>query len=265
MKKVLLCAIILMISNIFLVAQNNFIPNIVCSQKFTEPNDIYSTFTQGIVHYEAPVMYIYGELYGTETMPDSPDHSIPEFRNSYLYPIYSQYKKNNGKVHPEYEDEMYVFIRIQYDAKKTYQKLITQVTPYKEMLTYRVGSQWFDGRVKLVFVGDISNESLKRERMSYASRQGTLEELDSDVDPRIMPVIGIDFEHDIEWDGVSTISFDEFVKIKGWVSKAHASNRKVRLYNCPEDASIWDKMVTAGVDLITTNEVEEFKYYLSSK
>nr|HPR33728.1 hypothetical protein [Prolixibacteraceae bacterium] len=42
-------------------AQVEIMPNLVLTQEFASDKDIWPTFTKGVVHYEAQIMYIYGE------------------------------------------------------------------------------------------------------------------------------------------------------------------------------------------------------------
>lgn len=246
-------------------AQTPLMQNLVCSKSFETAKDIYSTFTQGVVHYEAEIMYIYGEVYVAKTMPDSATHSLPTFRSAYLMPIYSQYKKNQGKVHPEYDDEMYLFLHIKYDPKKTYHKIWEQLSPYNEILTYRKGNVWQEGKLKIIFVGDAPMKMFQQERVGFASAQGTIADIDKEYDNKIMPLIGIDFEKDLDWNGVGKMPFDQFLKFKETIKKVHDQGKKVRVYNCPEDENIWEVMLTSGIDMISASDAERFSKFLSSR
>ena len=246
-------------------AQVKLMPNFVSTQEFEAERDIWPTFTQGVVHYQAHIMYIYGELYITSTMPDEADHTRPTFRSTYLMPIYSQYKKNQGKVHPDFDDEMYLFLDIKYDPRKTYQKLWEQLAPYNEMLTYRVGPQWNEGKLRVIFVGNAPMRTFLQERVGFVGAQGSIADLEKEYDNKIMPLIGIDFRNDIEWSGVGKMSFDEYRSLRDIVSKAHQQGKKVRVYNLPDEEEIWDVMYTAGVDMISGSDPVLFQKFLESK
>ncbi|MCF8358786.1 MAG: hypothetical protein K9H26_08520 [Prolixibacteraceae bacterium] len=247
------------------MSQENIIPNLVLTQEFESEKDIWPTFTQGVVHYQAHIMYIYGEIYVTRHMPDSANHTMPTFSSSYLLPIYSQYKKNRGKIHENYDDEMYLFIDIKFDPKKTYKKLWEQLSPYHEMLTYRRGPQWHEGKLKIVFVGNAPMRTFQQERICFATAQGTIEDLERNFDNKVMPLIGIDFEEDIAWNGVGKMPFDEFMKFKEVIRKSHEQGKKIRVYNCPEDENVWDVMLTSGVDFISAPNPAKFKAFIESR
>ena len=43
-----------------------------------------------------------------------------------------------------------------------------------------------------------------------------------------MPLIGIDFKNEIEWNGVGKMPFDQFLKMKDIIKKTHDKSKKVR-------------------------------------
>ncbi|MDA3879461.1 MAG: hypothetical protein PF436_03650 [Prolixibacteraceae bacterium] len=246
-------------------AQNKVMPNFVSTKVFENDKSIWPTFTQGVVHYEAEVMYIYGNVYVTPEMPDSANHARPTFRSSYLLPIYSQYKKNQGKINPNFDEEMYLFINIKFDPKKTYDKIWEQLSPYHEMLTYRVGPQWHEGKLKVIFVGNAPMRTFQQERVCFVGAQGTVADLDKNYDNKVMPLIGVDFENEIDWNGVGKMPFDEYRAFKDIVLKAHKQNKKVRVYNLPDNEDVWDVLYTAGVDMISGDDPVTFREFLETK
>lgn len=258
-------AFFLLAVSISVDAQVKLMPNLVLTQEFQTEKEIWPTFTQGVVHYEAHIMYIYGEVFVTEHMPDSANHNLPTLRNTYLLPIYSQYKKNQGKVHANFDEEMYLFLNIKFDPRKTYQKIWEQVSPYHEMLTYRVGPQWHDGKLKVIFVGNAPMRTFQQERVSFAAAQGTVEDLEKNYDNKLMPLIGIDFLHDFNWNGVGKMPFDEYKKFREIIQNAHKQGKKVRVYNAPEEENVWDVLYTAGVDMISCSNPEAFKKFMDSR
>lgn len=264
-RRILTVVLFLSLGILQVAAQVALMPNFVSAQEFKTDKGIWPTFTQGVVHYEAQIMYIYGEVYVTSEMPDSANHSLPTFRSTYLLPIYSQYKKNQGKVHEKFDDEMYLFVNIKYDPKKTYNKIWEQLSPYHEMLTYRVGPQWHEGKLKVIFVGNAPVRAFQQERVCFVSAQGTIDDLKKKYDNKVMPLIGIDFEQDLEWNGVGIMPFDEYEKFKDIIIEAHDQGKKVRVYNIPEQEAVWDVMYTAGVDMITSKEPEKFQKFLETK
>lgn len=266
MNRVLFFTVLfLMLGRLSVNAQVQLMPGFVSTQEFQTDKEIWPTFTQGVVNYAAEIMYIYGEVYVSTQMPDSANHTKPTFRSAYLLPIYSQYKKNQGKIHPDFDGEMYLFLDIKYDPKKTYYKLWEQLSPYHEMLTYRVGLQWHEGKLKVIFVGNAPMRTFQQERVCFVAAQGTIADLEKNYDKKVMPLIGIDFENDMEWNGVGKMPFDQYKAFKEIVIKAHSQDKKVRVYNLPEEESIWEVLYTAGVDMISSSDPVRFHKFLETK
>lgn len=266
MKRKFTIAVLFLLTGAFISnAQTKLMPNLVSTQEFQTSKEIWPTFTQGVVHYEAEIMYIYGEVYVTSNMPDSANHEKPTFRSTYLLPIYSQYKKNQGKVHANYDEEMYLFVNIKFDPKKTYHKIWEQLSPYHEMLTYRVGPKWHEGKLKVIFVGNAPMRAFQQERVSFAAAQGTAADLENEYDNKVMPLIGINFEKEIDWNGVGKMPFDKYTAFKDIVRRAHAQGKKVRIYNCPNDEAIWEVLYTAGVDMISSSDPAKFQKFMETK
>ncbi|MFA9389759.1 MAG: hypothetical protein ACERKD_08120 [Prolixibacteraceae bacterium] len=264
-RRILIAVIFLIIVVLKGYGQVELMPNFVSTQEFETSKDIWPTFTKGVVHYEAQIMYIYGEVYVTSEMPDSANHTLPTFRSTYLLPIYSQYKKNQGKINPNFDDEMYLFVDIKYDPKKTYNKIWEQLSPYHEMLTYRVGPQWHEGKLKVVFVGNAPMRTFQQERVCFVAAQGTVADLEKNYDNKVMPLIGIDFEHEVDWNGVGKMPFDKYMAFKEIVRKTHEQGKKVRVFNSPDQEAIWDVLYTAGVDFISGADAEKFHKFLETK
>lgn len=264
-KSLIFIALFSVLANFAVHAQTKLMPNFVSTQEFETEKAIWPTFTQGVVNYSAEIMYIYGEVYITSQMPDSANHTKPTFRSAYLLPIYSQYKKNQGKVNPNYDDEMFLFLDIKYDPKKTYNKIWEQLSPYHEMLTYRVGPQWHEGKLKVIFVGNAPMRTFQQERVCFVAAQGAIEDLEKNYDNKVMPLIGIDFEKEIDWNGVGKMPFDAYKKFKEIVIEAHKQGKKVRVYNMPEEVAIWEVLYTAGVDMISGNDPIAFQEFMDSK
>ena len=67
------------------------------------------------------------------------------------------------------------------DIKRTYFKLWDQLLPYKEMLTYREGATWNKSDVKVVFVGDLPDQTIESESVGLISIEGTVASLDQNI------------------------------------------------------------------------------------
>lgn len=256
-KYILIFALSLIVLS--LKAQSSYFSNLAYAKTIDSDKAIYSTFTDGIVNYVADVRLIYGELYLTRNMPETAEHNLPTLRSGIMMPLYSQFKKHNNSIHSDFSDEIFLFIDVSTDFKRTYFKLWDQLLPYKELLSYREGAEWHKGSVKIVFVGKISEEIIENESVGLITVEGTLADLEANYSSQYMPVIGIDFSSHINWDGFGNMDFNEFTALKAIVKKVHSQNKKVRVYNCPDKENVYEVMLTSGIDFITTSNPELLK------
>jgi len=105
----------------------------------------------------------------------------------------------------------------------------------------------------------------QQERVCFATAQGTVKDLEKNYDNKVMPLIGVDFKNEIEWNGVGKMPFDQFLKLKDVVKKSHDQGKKVRVYNCPDEENVWEVLLTGGVDFINCPNPERFSKFLASR
>jgi len=265
MRKTILLLLAVFCMSLVSNAQTELMRNLVLSKNFKTTKEIYPTFTEGVVAYELDIMYIYGDVYIASSMPDSANHSLPIVNNACFFPLVDFFKKNQGEIYPGYDDEVYLFLRLHYDASKTYAKLWDYLKGYYKMLTFRHKKEWQQGKVRIILVGNAPIGQFQRELTSFACAQGSIKDIDSRLDNNIMPIIGIDFENDLKWDGIGNMPFAEFSQLSGWVRAIHEKERKVRVYNCPNDEKIWETVLSSGVDMISTDDLARFKKFTDSR
>jgi len=58
-------------------------------------------------------------------------------------------------------------------------------------------------------------------------------------------------------------SSTRFENLSSFLKTAHESNALVRFWDTPDDIQFWDKLITAGVDLISTDRIAGLQAYLS--
>ena len=86
MKKTFLICIFALGIVQFASSQKNAKP-IISAHNFSNKTELWESIGNGILNYQADVMYIYGKLYVTPTMPDSAGHKLPTLTDAYLFTI----------------------------------------------------------------------------------------------------------------------------------------------------------------------------------
>lgn len=237
---------------------------IISSTDLTNKDEIWNLLGHGISNYQVDLMYIYGELYVTASMPDSANHFIPSFSDAYLFPLYSNLKKNGNSIVNGDNRESYIILNIHNEFKKSNARLKKIASNLRDFITF-YNDGWHEGKIGIL----INNKSLlnevSKDNFTCLGVVGTPEDIDSDLDNHQMPLIEIDFSKLTTWSGVGNIPFPDFVKIKELVNKVHLKNRKLSVVNCPNHKTAWDVLITAKVDFINTNDPINICNYLSER
>ena len=58
------------------------------------------------------------------------------------------------------------------------------------------------------------------------------------------------------------IPADEKQKLTELITQAHQQHKKVRLWASPENKAVWKELLSCGVDLINTDNLEELRQFL---
>ncbi len=234
-------------------SQNNAKP-IISSRDFSKSGDLWESIGQGVINYQADVMYIYGKLYVTPVMPDSANHHLPTLTEAYLYPLYNQYKKNNGQILPGYPGDIYLILNFTFQPIQIYKQLAADMRPFAEMLTYSADGKKHQGKLMILIKDSKILDQINGIKPSFLGLVGNLGDVDKNIDSSKMPVIEVSFDELTGWKGVGNIPFEDFTKIRTLAEKVHAQNKKISLVNCPASKNVADLVKSAKLDFVNTPE-----------
>ena len=237
----------------FAYSQKNAKP-IISSHNFNTKAELWESIGNGILNYQADVMYIYGKLYVTPTMPDSAGHKLPTLTDAYLYPIYNQFKKNNSEILPGYSGDIFLILNFTALPIQIYKQLAAEMSPFSDMLTYKVEGANHQGKFRILIKDKAQLDKINSIKPSFLGLVGNLSDIDKNIDSGQMPLIEVDFSQISSWKGTGNIPFEDFVKIKDMVTKVHAQKKKISLINCPSNKSVADLIQTSKADFINSPE-----------
>lgn len=265
MKKLVFISVVVLLTAQFSHAQKNAKP-IISSQNFTSNNELWESIGHGVINFQADVMYIYGKLFVTDLMPDSANHKLPTLTDAYLYPLYNQFKKNNGEILPGYTDDIFLILRFSTQPVQIYKQLASEMRPFSEMLSYKINGTGHKGKLKILIANNDYLDKINSIKPSFLSLVGNLSDIDKNIDSEKMPLIEVEFSQITSWKGVGTIPFEDFVKFKDIVAKVHAQNKKISISNCPSSKTIAELIQSSKVDFINTREATRMaEYFIVSK
>lgn len=263
MRKIALIGVFALLLVKFSDAQKNAKP-IISSHNFTSKTELWESIGNGIINFQADVMYIYGKIFVTDQMPDSINHKLPTLTDAYLYPLYNQFKKNSGEILPGYQGDIYLILNFANSPLQVYKQLAAEMRPFIEMLSYNLDGVDHKGKLKILINNSESLEKINAVKPSFLSLSGKLTDLTKNVDNAKMPLIEVDITELTSWKGTGNIPFDDFVKIKEIIAKVHAQGKKIALTNCPSNKSIADFVLSSKADYITTPEATRMAEFFAS-
>ena len=253
MKKTILVGVLILVMVQLSVSQKNAKP-IISSRNFSNQSELWESIGNGILNYQADVMYIYGKLYVTPLMPDSAKHKLPTLTEAYLYPLYNQFKKNNGEIIPGYSGDIFLILNFIAQPTQIYKQLATEMRPFADMLTYKVDGSEHQGKLRILIKDKAQLEKINNIKPSFMGLVGNLSDIDQNIDSSKMPLIEVDFSELTAWKGTGNIPFEDFTKIKALVVKVHAQNKKITIADCPSYKTVADLIQTSKADFMTTSE-----------
>lgn len=261
MKKWFILGFIVVCSYQVALAQKNIKP-IISSRNLLNKNELWEFLGNGVINFEADVMYIYGKNYVTATMPDSAGHKLPTLSDAYLYPLYSQFKKNNGEIIPGFQGDVFLVLNFAFQPTQIYKQLATEMRSFQEMLTYKIDGTDHKGKLRILTKDKAALEKINSIKPSFLSLVGDLSDVDKNIDSDKMPLIELNLSEITNWKGTGNIPFEDFVKIKDVVAKIHLQKKKVSLSNCPINKTIGDLIQTSGIDYIVTNDPDKMSAFI---
>lgn len=234
-------------------SQKNTKP-IISSHNFSSKTELWESVGNGILNFEADVMYIYGKLYVTSLMPDSANHKLPTLMDAYLYPLFNQFKKNNGEIIPGYQSDIYLILNFANQPYQVYKQLATEMRPLVDMLSFELEEVKHPGKLRILIKDKSHLEKINSIKPNFLGLVGNIADIDKNIDPYKMPLIEVDFAEITSWKGIGNIPFPDFQKLKELVAKVHAQNKKICIRNCPAYKAVADVIQTSKVDFVGTPE-----------
>ena len=253
MKKALFMGIYIVFTIQLAYSQKNAKP-IITSHNFGSKTELWESIGNGILNFQADVMYIYGKIYVTPMMPDSAGHKLPTLTDAYLYPLYNQFKKNNSEIIPGYQGDVFLILNFTNQPTQIYKQLAIEMRPFSDMLTFKTEGTQHQGKLRILVKDKAQVEKINNIKPSFLGLVGNLSDIDKNVDSNTMPLIELDFTELTAWKGTGNIPFEDFTKIKTLVGKVHEQNKKISIANCPSYKTVADLIQTSKADFMTTSE-----------
>ena len=227
---------------------------------YENENPLRDAIDNGFSSVEADIYLIDDNLYVSHDYPQDLN-SASTIEALYLDPLKEHIVKNNGFVYRNNYDSFYLMIDFKTSAKPTYDKLKKVLSNYLSIISVLEDSVEQKGPIKIFISGDRPFDEILNDEPKLVGIDGKPNELTMNIPTSIMPVISDKYSNILSWDGNGDINNDEKEKLKMLVQKAHAQNKKLRLWAAPDNVNAWKFLLDIGVDLINTDRLKEFREF----
>jgi hypothetical protein len=218
----------------------------------------------GFNSVEADIYLVDDDLYVAHNRRDiTPERTL---RRLYLSPLRERTKSNGGHVFSN-GPQFILLIDIKSDAVETYKVLDRILTEYCDIFTSFGPNGRSDKAVLAIISGNRPRKLMETQKLRYAGCDGRLADLDSDCSAEFVPIISDRWSSHFTGNGAGEIPAKEHEKLQKIVQKAHEKGRLVRFWATPDNPSparenLWRKLLSAGVDLINTDDLEGLRRIL---
>jgi hypothetical protein len=211
------------------------------------------------ISVEADVFLVEGKLLVAHDAKDlRPDRTLVAL---YLDPLRERAAAHGGWVF-EKGCTLTLLIDIKSDAETTYAVLHGVLAGFADMLTTIDDGHRTTKAVTVVISGNRAQETIAAQKRRYAAIDGRLSDLDSTLPAHLLPLVSDNWQMNFKWTGRGPFPETEREKLRSIVKQAHSRGRQVRFWATPENTAVWNELHSAGVDLISTDDLDGLQKFL---
>ena len=225
---------------------------------------LYDALDHGFNSVEADVLLVGDDLYVAHNARDV--KAGKTLRLLYLEPLKKRIMINDGRVYPN-GPQFTLLIDIKTGAVETYEALDRILVEYREIFTSFAPNGRSDKAILAIISGNRPREFMESQKLRYAGYDGRLTDLKSNYPADLIPVISDNWKKHFKWNGTGKMPAGEHDRLREIVQKAHEKGRLVRFWSTPDNSSpareaFWSELLSAGVDLINTDDLEGLRKFL---
>ena len=264
---VLVCSVLLSLSSCRSHVPGTYITPLTrahAHNDYEHDRPLYDALAHGFSSVEADIFLMDNDLYVAHNRRDITSERT--LCRLYLDPLRERVKQNGGRVYPN-GPQFILLIDIKSEAVDTYKRLDRILAGYRDIFTSIGPHGRSDKAVLAIVSGNRPRDFMESQKLRYAACDGRLTDLNSDSSSDLIPMISDNWRRHFTWNGTGQMPAQEREKLREIVQKAHEKGRLVRFWSTPDNPSpareaIWRELLSAGVDLISTDDLEGLRQFL---
>ncbi len=239
------------------------LPNAFAHNDYSHKRPLYDALQNGYTNIEADIFLRHNNLIVAHINPYF--KSRRQLETLYLKPLLDHINGNGGEVYKGYENPITLMIDIKTEANSTYAALKLVLEKYRLILTRYENGRVIPGLVTIVLSGHKPYDVIKNEESRLVFIDEDLRKTARDTSSlNVFQMASCKYSKLLHWNGNGQISPSEQQRLREYVTMAHKSGERVRLWASPDNRVVWDELLKCGVDLINTDKLIALKNFLIS-
>ncbi|MDX2066304.1 MAG: phosphatidylinositol-specific phospholipase C/glycerophosphodiester phosphodiesterase family protein [Fimbriimonadaceae bacterium] len=238
-----------------------YLPNAHSHNDYVQAEPLALAMRLGFASVEADIFLQEGELrVGHDRKDLRPGRTLTSL---YLAPLAAAIR---GGKNPPYttRQPLQLLVDIKADGAMVYERLKTELEPYKDILTEFRTSGVRRGPVTVVLSGDRPTAILAKEERRLAFIDGRLSDLEPNpTDAQLVPLISDSWYGKFKWTGVGPLPEGDRLRLQLVMRRAQQQRQKVRFWGLPDTPNVWRTLRREGVDFIGTDKPLELAEFLN--
>jgi len=257
----------LLIFSLFLCCFHGFsqvapLPHAYAHNDYWHKRPLLDALDNGFTHVEADVYLRHSRLVVSHNPPLF--RRKPTIEELYLQPLLRRFDLARTEG-PSALDTIVLMVDVKSRGRKTIRALDKLLQHYKPVL-----SSYENGKVNIrnltvVVTGHRALNQLESEKVRFLFVDADLKNVNYQQNPTdLYMTASCKYSSLLRWKGKGRIPFSQQSHLMALINKAHALGAKVRLWNSPDNKSVWDFLIGCGVDLINTDKLIALRQYFTN-
>ncbi|MDO4195218.1 MAG: alkaline phosphatase [Prevotellaceae bacterium] len=183
-----------------------------------------------------------------------------DFDVYYLEPIVRMYHANNGHAWNDDENrDLQLMIDIKSDDPDAFTKaLVKKLKKYPDVFDRSVNPH----ACQVILTGNRPEPKDFDKYPAIIAFDGELKNEYTAAQLERVALISENFRDYCQWNGKGTLIYDEEVKVKAAIEKAHKMGKQIRFWGGPDTVTSWYTFINFGIDYINTDHPDKCAEFL---
>lgn len=234
------------------------LPNAHAHNDYEQSRPLWDALDNGFTSVEADVHLINDTLYVAHNRPTFKNPAAT-LENLYLKPLAERVQQHGGKSLAGYTGPFYLMIDAKTQADSTYRALSAVLQRYSSLL---ITAKNKSGVITIVLSGNRPVQTVANDKRRLLALDGRPSDVGKRYSQTVMPIISDAYYNQLSWRGKGDIPTEQFQKLRQLTTQIHREGKKLRLWASPEDPLVWAKLREAGVDFLSTDQLELVRDFL---